>query len=137
MPSIRPVVVARNILLSSKGECLLGLRSDLLRWELPGGKVEDESAQDAAIREMLEETDIDLVGEPTYLGYADVISLKRARQRSLDLFFLWPSWTGFARVCEEKHLQWRWFSLDGLPPTSKLMPSTTYCLTQLLPEPVC
>jgi len=57
----RPLVVLQAVLLSSEGRVLLGIRSDLRGWELPGGTLEPgESAEQALLREIREETGLEV-----------------------------------------------------------------------------
>lgn len=130
----RPTVVVRNVLLSKQFELLLGLRSDTLLWELPGGKVEDETVAQAGVREQAEETGIDLGENYVLLGFADSASIKHPDRRFVELFLLWSEWDGFARTEEDNHLIWRWCGVDDLPPEAKLMPSTRFFVERLLPH---
>jgi 8-oxo-dGTP pyrophosphatase MutT (NUDIX family) len=121
------------VLLSSAREILLGLRSDTLRWECPGGKVEDESLLAASLREQTEETGVGLLGNFILLGYAEGHKLGGS-QRFLELYLLWQSWDGFAQLKEENNLQWRWFPVDKLPPAETMMPGLGHFAAALLPN---
>ena len=57
----RPLVVLQAVLLSPEGRVLLGVRSDLLGWELPGGTLEPgEGPEEALRREIREETGLEI-----------------------------------------------------------------------------
>ncbi len=131
----RPTLVVRNVLLSSAGELLLGLRSDTTLWELPGGKVDDETTVEAGVREQYEETGIVLSPERgvVQLGFHDVLGMKDPTKRSVELYLGWRGWEGFAGVMEDAHLQWRWYSRSELPPDDKLMPGTRHFCMNVLP----
>ncbi len=67
------------------------------------------------------------------LGFADVIGDADYR-RYVVMFFLWAAWQGFPQLVEQKHLQWRWFPLDKLPPQENMTPGTVILATEILPE---
>lgn len=129
---MRPVAVVANVLVSGQGEVLLGLRGDLLQWEVPGGKVEDETLAEAGRREQEEETGMLLRGTPSCLGYADVV-LRGVRY--LVVFLAWREWEGFPRLREENTLRWRWFAADALPAAKDMTPGTRKLFGELSPFP--
>lgn len=131
--SNRPTPVARALVLDHHHRILLGLRKDALKWECPGGKLEDETVADGVKRECLEETGIALRGFPELVGYVDARHLKK-QHRTVELFLAFPEYDGAPGLTtDDKHLQWAWF---GLADTRllDLMPSTREMLQWLLPQ---
>jgi 8-oxo-dGTP pyrophosphatase MutT (NUDIX family) len=66
----RPLVIVQAVITSDEhpARVLLAVRSDLLGWELPGGTAEtDETAEEAVVREVLEETGLQ-VDPVTHVG---------------------------------------------------------------------
>lgn len=135
----RPILVVRNVLLSLSNEqnpsLLLGLRAKTCQWELPGGKVDNETVRMAGLREQTEETGMYLQGDCKHVGFADVVSMRGVPgRRFVDLFLQWTMWRGEATVKEpDTHLAWRWFSVKTLPTLDKMASSTRYFVEHLLP----
>ncbi len=131
----RPMLVARNVLLSRDRQILLGLRAETGLWECAGGKVDDETVAEAAKREQLEETGIVLKGNHILLAHIDCFSLKNPDRRFVDLFLFWSQWEGTAAVMEkDAHLKWQWFYVVDLPPLAQLMPTTGKFVENFLPH---
>ena len=85
-------------------------------YAIPGGFVDwDETAKEAVVREIKEETNLD-VSVKEFLGYYD--SLKRDEKRhTVSLVFICEIKTGSenARAGDDA-IEFEWFSLDNLPP---------------------
>jgi ADP-ribose pyrophosphatase YjhB (NUDIX family) len=102
-------------------------------WELPGGKVDDEELLAASRREQKEETDLELLGQPDLLGFADCFG--RDGQRYLDLFLRWHGWTGQPRVVEpKKQARWEWVPYFEAPEHRLFMTSTRYFVDSIWPK---
>ncbi len=134
--SKRPILVASNVLIDPTGKILMGLRAESLRWEVSGGKVEDETLVQAAIREHEEETGMTLLGTPRLLGWADVTGdgAITKDQRFVCVFLLWEHWHGFPRLNEGKHLRWAWVAPEDLPPLEAMTQGTRVLVTGILPD---
>jgi 8-oxo-dGTP diphosphatase len=112
----KPTPVSRAVILDDSQRLLLGYRKDTERWEMPGGKIEVlEPAEEAARRELSEETSLSVYGRGEFLGYTDAIHLSGKRS-SITLYFLYWDWQGTPTVCESSHTKWQFFSLNELPP---------------------
>lgn len=95
VPSGRPLRLAQAaVFREGEGglEILLSMRSDLFGWELPGGTIEhDEDAGEAAIREVREETGLEIeieqaVGSWTRTGFRPhQVTIFRCRARGGEL----------------------------------------------------
>jgi 8-oxo-dGTP pyrophosphatase MutT (NUDIX family) len=101
------------------GKILLARRADTLNWELPGGKVEPgESAIDAAIREVAEETGVTITvtglsGVYTDPGHVMVYHNGEVRQQfALCLHAVAVS--GQPRPDGEEMINAGWFDTDGI-----------------------
>lgn len=125
-------LVVANVLITPDNHILMGLRADRMEWEIPGGKVEDETLFEAYNRELLEETGMWTDDVPSLVGVSEP---RIDGRRYLILFLLAHSWHGFPQRLEpEKCLAWRWFPLDGLPPTEKCTPGTRDFINRILPN---
>ena len=125
-----PIVVVSNVLISSQGELLMGLRGDLLQWELPGGLVGDEEVAEAARREQEGRTGMELLGVPQSLGYLD---WKYRGKRHVSIFLSWSGWSGFPVKLGDETLQWRWFPVEELPPPERCTVPTRLFVEKILP----
>lgn len=124
----RIILVARNVLLNKKQKILLGQRADSGKWELPGGKIDNEPLLVGAKREQMEETGMKLLGEPRLLGCVDVWHNNR---HYLDVFLAWCSFEGKPFLAEpDKQLEWRWFDPQDLPGPHECTKSTAWFLGQ-------
>lgn len=130
-----PTIVVANVLISEDNELLMGLRSDRLEWEVPGGKVQDETLVEAYNRELLEETGMCTDERPSLLGISEPDPAHFGGRRYVILFMQVRSWHGFPQRMEpEKCLSWRWFSLDDLPPPEKCTPGSRDFFANILPR---
>lgn len=109
-----PRLTVGNILLTDDNKVLMGLRADCDLWEFPGGKVEDETLVEAAIREMSEESGVILKGAPETLCYADV---NITEGRFFLIFLIWKEWENYPQRMEpNKCLEWKWISIADINP---------------------
>ncbi|MES2437199.1 MAG: NUDIX domain-containing protein [Patescibacteria group bacterium] len=112
------------IILNKDGKILLGKRHpdpdkadsafrSAGEWSLPGGKLDwGESFETGAIREVKEETDIDITNP-------EVISVHNCRNEHahfMTVGLIAREWTGEAKVMEpDEMVEWGWFDLSDLP----------------------
>ena len=120
-------VGASVILEDAEGRILLEKRTDNGLWGYPGGGTElDERVEDAAKRELLEETGLAansmtlfgvFSGPETHYVYpnGDEVS-------NVDVVFLCRNWTGTIRPQEEEVSEIRFFSAADMPPVEQLSP---------------
>lgn len=130
----QPVLVAAAVLYNGAGELLMALRADRLQWEVPGGKVGDETLTQAFRRELAEETGMVSDEDPVFLGVSEPDPAEFAGTRFVIHFLLVRSWRGFPQRMEpEKCLALRWFPADRLPPPERLTPGTRDFVMHILP----
>ena len=120
-------VGASVIVEDRQGRILLEKRTDNGLWGYPGGGTElDERVENAAKRELLEETGLTansmtlfgvFSGPETHYVYpnGDEVS-------NVDVVFLCRNWTGTIRPQEEEVSEIRFFSAADLPPVEQLSP---------------
>lgn len=120
-------VGASVIVEDRQGRILLERRTDNGLWGYPGGGTElDERVEDAAKRELLEETGLTansmalfgvFSGPETHYVYpnGDEVS-------NVDVVFLCRNWTGTIRPQEEEVSEIRFFSAADMPPVEQLSP---------------
>lgn len=108
------------LIMNEKGETLLMKRGENSKnqvgvWTKPGGAVEfGETAEEAIIREVKEELDIDIVLDD-FLGYTDHI-LKDENQHWIAINYSAKIVSGTPRITEpDKTSEIMWFSLEDLP----------------------
>jgi 8-oxo-dGTP pyrophosphatase MutT (NUDIX family) len=114
MPAITAVVI------NDSGEVLLQQRADTGEWGLISGIMEPgEEPSHAVIREVHEETDLDVVPERiagVYSGPDFLIRYKNGDEVIyLDMVFVCRSLGGQPRVNDEESLAIQYFPLDALP----------------------
>lgn len=90
-PGIHPVPVARLIVPNAEGKVLILRRQnaahDAGRWCLPGGKIDyGETAEEAAARELREETELRCVSA-RFLFYQDSLPPEPCKMHCINLYF--------------------------------------------------
>jgi len=93
-------------------------------WTFPGGKQEyNETILDCAIREVKEETNLDISNPEIFTAYDDFGS----DRHYITIGVIANSYSGVLQVMEPtKEDEWRWFDIDNLPdnlysPTKKFI----------------
>lgn len=111
-----------------KGDNILMGRRFNTGWQdsnygLPAGHLEfEESVINAVLREVKEETDINIESEN--VKFAHVMHRKN---KYIDLFFLTQNWSGEPRIMEkDKCDDIQWFSLEDLP--ENIIPSVKFAI---------
>ena len=123
------------IVQDDKGRVLLGKRNKAAKrgaiklrddwdWTLPGGGLEyGEEFEEGAIREVKEETDLDIKEPKQICTYNDRDDLAHW----ITIGMRATNWSGKLKTGEpHKHSEWRWFELDKLPdniffPSAKIL----------------
>ena len=85
-------------------------RTDPEMWELPGGKVEKgEFFDDALVREIKEETDLDVeVGD-----FAEAVQNDYSHKRTVQLIMYLDNVRGDVKISDE-HTDWMWADLEKI-----------------------
>ena len=122
----KKVGVGVGIMILKEGKVLLGKRNDdpekadsELRgegtWTMPGGKMEfGESSEEAAIREVLEETGLSV--DKKNLKLISVGNDRTEDAHFITIGFLCENFSGDPKVMEpEEIVEWRWFELAEYP----------------------
>ncbi len=112
------------IIINNEGKVLLGRRHpdpdkadsafrSAGEWSLPGGKLDwGESFEEGAIREVKEETDLDIT-DPEVIS---VHNCKNEYAHFMTVGLLANSYKGEPKVMEPDEMtEWQWFKLDNLP----------------------
>lgn len=130
-----PELVAACVLVNPRGEVLMGLRADRREWEVPGGKVQDESVLDAWHRELKEEAGLTTDVYPDFLGVSEPDPAEFGGRRYFIVFLAVRHWEGTPAVREpDKCLEWRWWPLSALPPAEKMTPGTRDFAREMVPS---
>ena len=108
-------LTVRGVIKNSDGEILIvkrhpKSRTDPEMWELPGGKVEQgEHFADALVREIKEETDLDVeVGD-----FCEAIQNDYSHKRTVQLMMYLEDVKGNVKISEE-HTGFMWASLEKI-----------------------
>ena len=131
---LRKVVGHRKLLMPGAGifpirdgKVLLQRRKDNGLWADHGGAVElSEKVEDAARREMLEETGL-TAGELTFLGIysgpeMDHVYPNGDQVSIIGMYFTCEDFTGTVKLQAEEVTELKWFSLDQLPLSEEISP---------------
>ncbi|MBU0997309.1 MAG: NUDIX domain-containing protein [Firmicutes bacterium] len=106
------------VIVNEKNQVLLQKRSDNHLWGLPGGLLElDESIEEAAIREVKEETNLD-VRLTKFIGvFINPCMTWRVTDKAKVFAFSFAAevLSGELRVNDEESLEFRYFDYDDLP----------------------
>ena len=113
-----------GVILENDGQILLGKRHvdpekadsafrSAGEWTLPGGKLEwGESFEDGAIREVKEETGIDITSPQV----VSVHNCKNQFAHFMTVGLVTHNWKGDAQVMEPDEItEWEWFDINKLP----------------------
>ena len=120
-------VGASVILEDAEGRILLEKRTDNGLWGYAGGGTDlDERVEDAARRELFEETGL-TAGEMTLFGVfsgpeTHYVYPNGDEVSNVDVVFLCRNWTGTIRPQEEEVSEIRFFSAADMPPVEQLSP---------------
>jgi len=111
----------RAIILNELGEVLLQRRTDMALWGLPSGSVElDETALDALVREVSEETNLEVrQAEPMalYSGPSQRFTYPNGDEiQCFSVAFIVRDWTGEPRADGVEGSEVRFWPLGALPP---------------------
>ena len=113
-------VGATTLVFNNKNELLLNLRSDTNTWGIPGGSKElNETLEECAIRELKEETNINvndlelitvLSGKEYYFKYPNEDELD-----SVIVLYKVSNYEGELNINDGESKELKFFSLDNLP----------------------
>ena len=116
---LRPLIGIGVILVNPAGQVLIGKRegSHAPYWSIPGGYHEPgESFEDAAIREVKEETGLDIVN-PVVVGVSNNLETWKAEGvHVVSVFLLSKEFSGTLTLMEpDKCSGWQWCDPSDLP----------------------
>jgi ADP-ribose pyrophosphatase YjhB (NUDIX family) len=108
------------IILNEQGEVLLQKRSDNHMWGMPGGAIDPgEDPADAVVREVREETGLEVVPERVigvYGGKEAVVAYPNGDQVAvISILFLCRVVGGTLQLDDDETLELRYFPTDQLP----------------------
>lgn len=117
----RPLVVIANVIYDEQGRLLIGQHKDGHKENLyafPGGKVEDETCEEAFWRELKEETNLRKPDFDVKLEFLGTSEARFKEKRFLILFYAAPYYRdkmGLPKTVEpHKHYEWEWLTLEEL-----------------------
>lgn len=113
------LVHAGGCIFNDKGELLLQRRGDCNMWGFPGGAVElGETTQEGAIREIKEETGLDVTIEKLIGVYTDTnaICANGDKYQSVLIAYKLHVVGGSLKCDQIETLELKYFSLDSIPP---------------------
>lgn len=109
------------------GQVLLQRRKDNGLWADHGGAVElSEKVEDAARREMLEETGL-IPGKMTFLGVYSGTEMDYTYPNGdqvaiIGIYYTCEDFSGTVKLQAEEVTELKWFPLDGLPAADEISP---------------
>ncbi|MBI9009430.1 MAG: NUDIX domain-containing protein [Tenericutes bacterium] len=106
------------VIVNEANQVLLQKRSDNLMWGLPGGLLEmDESITEGAIREVKEETNLDIEIEKFIGVFINPMMVWRISDKAkvFAYGFLGRVVSGDLRINDDESLEFRYFDEDKLP----------------------
>jgi len=116
---IRPAVVIANVIKDDKGRFLIGMHKDGHKenqYAFPGGKVEDETIEEAFWRELEEETGLEKPKSyKPHIRFLGNSEFKVNDKRFLVMFYITPysSEMGQPALIEPKnHFGWEWVKYE-------------------------
>ena len=133
----KPKVGVMIAVINSNEEILLGLRKDEFGkalsssgkgiWTMPGGKLEyGESLEEGAIREVKEETDLDIDEIQVYCVQNDINDFAHF----ITIGLITRKWKGVPKPVEYEELEeWKWFNMNKLP--NDVFISSLKCIQKL------
>jgi 8-oxo-dGTP pyrophosphatase MutT (NUDIX family) len=113
------LVGAAVLVLDEQNRLLMMRRSDIARWEIPGGATEPgEVVENAAKRETLEETNLE-IGETSLFGVFSGPEFyfkypNGDEVYNVTIVYLSRDWRGEVKLNDE-HTEWDWFAAADIP----------------------
>jgi len=127
-----PFIANLCYIFNDKGEVLLQCKSKgfgMGKWNGPGGKKkQDETIEESTIREIKEETDVDIKSLKK-MGELEFIFVNNEASNFLTHVFVSPDWEGEPKDLGEGEL--KWFKIDEVP-LEKMWDDDQYWLKNLL-----
>ncbi|MEU5599919.1 methyltransferase, FxLD system [Streptomyces sp. NPDC020298] len=131
-PEPQAIFGAAAVVTDARGRVLLG-RSSRGMWELPAGRIETgESAPEAAVRELAEETGLTARVEDAHV--ITVLHDDRLDVRRITAVVRVTRWSGDLGLPEpQKFVRWEWHDLNSLPTLGSIFAPSAQALTAVWP----